>query len=100
MTYNIDFDIAAVILCLIIASFSFFHFVPNTLSNGKYRQLLLSMMTAASLDALTGWTDTNAAIVPLWINISLNTLFFCISLVANRSKDVDRFTAFLNLSAD
>lgn len=85
MTYNIDFDIAAVILCLIIASFSFFHFVPNTLSNGKYRQLLISMMIAASLDALTGWTDTNAAIVPLWINISLNTLFFGISLLTGYS---------------
>ncbi len=82
MNYNIDFDIASAAICSVILLFSLLRFTANTLSNGKYCTLTVALLFGAILDAVTGWTNTGAYVIPVGLNVALNTLFFVVSLFA------------------
>lgn len=80
MNYNIDFDIAAAIICLIIYLFNLLQYPLDKLSNRMYRLLLISTLLGAVLDAYTGITDSDPTVVPGGVNMLLNTMFFMVSV--------------------
>ncbi len=80
MKYNIHYDIAAALIGLVIFFFSSVQYSSIRISNKMYKLMCLTLVLGAVLDAFTGVTSSNPDMVPMWVNMTANTVFFIMSL--------------------
>lgn len=79
LLYNIDFDIAALAFMALTYILMRINYVQNTEQSKRFRGLILMVATATVLDILTAVTISYTAVVPIWLNLLLNSLYFFFS---------------------
>lgn len=76
MLYNIDFDIVALILMVLVFILMRLNFVQETVQSKGFRGLLLMIVTVTVFDLVTAVTISYAKDIPLWLNVILNSIYF------------------------
>lgn len=81
LLYNISYEIAGVVLLLVLAVMLRTQYIVQSKSNKMFRQFIYLMIFAVSLDIFTAITISYAAAIPVWLNVIANTLYLLISVV-------------------
>ncbi len=76
MLFNIDYDVAAIILLLIIAIFYFYKSNLLNLNSKIFGVFLIVAILDVLLDIISVYTISYASSIPLWINLVVNILYF------------------------
>ena len=76
MDYNVLFGVAAVCILVIIVFCVTFRISNNSVQSKRFRNLIIAMLFAAFFDTTAGLTINYHTIVPVWINILVNTIGF------------------------
>ncbi len=79
LLYNIDFDIAALGFIVLVYILMRLNYAQDTEQSKRFRSLMVMVGVATLLDILTAFTISNAAGVPVWLNLLLNSLYFFFS---------------------
>ena len=80
LLYNVSFDIAAIIITVLTVIILLTQYTNNTRANKMYRVFTFVLLTAEILDFVTAITISYASVVPIWLNLLLNSLFFLANL--------------------
>lgn len=75
MIYNVDFDIVALILMVLVFILMQMNFVQENVQSKQFRGLLVMIVTVTVLDLITAVTISYAKDVPWLLNIILNSLY-------------------------
>lgn len=76
MLYNVDFDIAALILMVLVFILMHMNFFQDTDQSKRFRGLIVTLITVTVLDLITAVTISYANYIPLWLNMVLNSVYF------------------------
>lgn len=79
LLYNIDFDIAALAFMALTYILMRINYVQNTEQSKRFQGLIIVVAIATTLDIFTAYTISYAAVVPIWLNLLLNSLYFFFS---------------------
>lgn len=83
LVYNIDFELASAVFTIIVYIFLRVQYADNSIRNKKFRGIILMLLFGTVLDIVTAITISYAAVVPIWVNILLNTFYFgAIAMIA------------------
>lgn len=76
MQYNIYFEASAIAFLIVLNLYVRLQYTSKSPSNKHFKRLAMILLFAVSLDVLTATTISYAESVPIWLNITLNTLYF------------------------
>ena len=76
MIYNVSYGVAAVCILVIIVLCVTFRITNNSVQSKRFRNLIIAMLFATFFDTAAGLTINYHTIVPVWINIIVNTIGF------------------------
>lgn len=82
MSYNIDFDIAGLIITFFIFLILKTQYVSNNGTNFLFRHFVITTMFSGILDIASAFTIEHAAVVPGFVNQLLNTAYIYIAFVS------------------
>lgn len=81
MLYNIYFEVAAIAYLIILNLYIRIQYTAESTSNMYFRRLAVIMLLAVILDVTTAITISYYQFVPLWANMTLNTLYFFADII-------------------
>lgn len=81
MKYNVDFEIAGSLIVLVIYIFLRIQYVEQSDSTRKFKRFVGFMFIAECLDIVTAITINHGDVVPVGVNIFLNTFYLAFSVV-------------------
>lgn len=76
MIYNVSYGVAAVCILAIIVLCVTFRISDNSARSKRFLNLVISMLLATFMDTAAGVTLNYYAVVPVWINVIINTVAF------------------------
>ncbi|MGN0655938.1 MAG: hypothetical protein ACI4KR_04030, partial [Ruminiclostridium sp.] len=76
MVYNVSYGVAAICILVIIVLCVTFRISNNSVQSKRFRNLIIAMLLATFFDTAAGLTISYHTIVPVWINILINTIGF------------------------
>ena len=76
MIYNVSYGVAAICILVIIVLCVTFRISNNSVQSKRFLNLIIAMLFATFFDTAAGLTINYHAIVPVWINILVNTIGF------------------------
>ena len=76
MVYNVSYGVAAICILVIIVLCVTFRISNNSVQSKRFRNLIIAMLFATFFDTAAGLTINYHTIVPVWINILINTIGF------------------------
>ena len=76
LKYNISYEVASTIFLIILLCFIRLQYDTNSRLNTEFRKLTWLGLIATVLDVTTAVTISYATVVPIGVNILLNTLYF------------------------
>lgn len=76
MTYNIYFEAAAMAFLAVLNIYIRLQYSSEVPRNKQFKQLALVMLSAVALDVITAVTIDYAHVVPVWLNMLLNFMYF------------------------
>ena len=76
LKYNISYEVASTIFLIILLFYIGLQYDTHSRLNKEFRKLTLSGLIATILDVTTAVTISYAGVVPIEVNILLNTLYF------------------------
>ena len=78
LDYNISYEVCGVVICLIILFILHTQYTDTEHSGRLYRRMVWCIFAANLLDVITAVTITWCAVVPVWLNVGLNTIYYAI----------------------
>ena len=81
MLYNIHFEAAAIAYLIVLNIYIRLQFTASSPSNKYFRRLAAMMLAAVVLDVITAATISYHQYVPIWANVTLNTIYFAADIV-------------------
>lgn len=81
MKYNIYFEAAAIAYLVVLNIYIRLQFSNNSQSNKYFRRLAAMMLFAVIMDVITAVTISYHQFVPIWANVTLNTIYFAADIV-------------------
>ncbi|MCM1213601.1 MAG: response regulator [Lachnospiraceae bacterium] len=76
LIYNIYFEVASAVFLVILYIFMKLQYAVQSEINREFRKLTLLVLSADILDVSTAVTLSYAALLPVWLNLFLNTVYF------------------------
>ena len=76
LKYNISYEVASTIFLIILLFYISLQYDTHSRLNKEFRKLTLLGLIATILDVTTAVTISYTSIVPIEVNILLNTLYF------------------------
>lgn len=76
LDYNIYFEVAAAFFIMSLILYVQLQYSMNTKRNRMFQKLTILTLAADILDVVTAVTNSNADMVPYWVNMVLNTVYF------------------------
>ncbi|MCR5509804.1 MAG: response regulator [Lachnospiraceae bacterium] len=83
MKYNIDFNILSALFLSVYYVFLKVQYNSDVKSNQVFRSLVLTVVFASVMDTVTAVTISYSASVPVWLNYTLNVVYFSIAAVSS-----------------
>lgn len=81
MSYNVDFEIAGALFLLVTYVFLRIQYVEQSDSTKQFRRFVGFMLGAEILDVITAMTIDHGDVVPVGLNIFLNTFYLGFSVI-------------------
>lgn len=81
MLYNIHFEAAAIAFLLVLNLYIRIQYNSKPLTNRLYKRLGTILILCCILDVTTAVTISYASMVPIWLNVLLNTLYFASDVI-------------------
>ena len=81
MLYNIYFELAAIAYLIVLNLYIRIQYTAESPSNMYFRRLAVIMLLAVILDVTTAITISYYRFVPLWANMTLNTMYFFADII-------------------
>lgn len=81
MVYNIYFEVASIVYLVVLNLYIRLQFTAESQSNKYFRKLAAVMLIAVVLDVLSAITISYHYLVPIWLNVALNTAYFISDVV-------------------
>ena len=76
LKYNISYEVASTIFLIILLFYIGLQYDTRSRLNKEFRKLTLFGLIATMLDVISAVTISYATVVPIAVNILLNTLYF------------------------
>lgn len=76
LIYNIDFEVASAVFLVIFFLFMKLQYSMQSKINQEFQKLTVFVLLADAMDVATAVTISYAAVLPVWLNLLLNTLYF------------------------
>lgn len=76
LIYNIDFEVASAVFLVIFFLFMKLQYSMQSKINQEFQKLTVFVLLADALDVATAVTLSYAAVLPVWFNLLLNTIYF------------------------
>lgn len=80
MLYNVDFEIAGIIILLIMYYFLHTQYSQQSETTNAFRRFILIMILTEVMDVVTAYTISYAAAIPNIVNMLLNTFYIGLTL--------------------
>ena len=88
MLYNVDFDVVALVLMVLVYLLMRMNFVQDTVHSKRFRGLILMVIAVTIADMVTAFTISYPKVVPVWLNLFLNSLYFFFSAAMGLFYDI------------
>ena len=76
LIYNIDFEVASAVFLVIFFLFMKLQYSMQSKINQEFQKLTVFVLLADAMDVATAVTISYAAVLPVWLNLLLNTVYF------------------------
>ena len=76
MLYNIDFNIASIVFIIIFYIFVLVQYDSDSPASKCFRMLTVGVIISDILDTVTAITISYSSLVPVWLNYTLNIIYF------------------------
>lgn len=76
LIYNIDFEVASAVFLVILFLFMKLQYSMQSEINQEFQKLTVFVLLANVMDVVTAVTLSYAAVLPVWSNLLLNTIYF------------------------
>lgn len=76
LIYNTDFEVASAVFLVIFFLFMKLQYSMQSKINQEFQKLTAFVLLADVMDVATAVTISYAAVLPVWLNLLLNTLYF------------------------
>ncbi|MCM1160449.1 MAG: response regulator [Roseburia sp.] len=76
LLYNVNFEVAAAIYMAILYIFLKIQYEGHSKGYREFQKLMLLILLADIMDVITAFTISYAMLVPIWLNMLINTVYF------------------------
>ncbi|MGN0412708.1 MAG: ATP-binding protein [Lachnospiraceae bacterium] len=80
MKYNIHYEVAALCFIAVVYLFHRTQYSIKTEANRKFHRLVIAAFFSVFFDIITAITISYYQMMPLWVNVALNTIYFEITV--------------------
>lgn len=81
LIFNIDFEIASTAFISILYFYAQIQYNLNSEVNKEFRRLMLYVLSANIIDILSAITISYYMVVPVWLNMIVNTVYFTLTIL-------------------
>lgn len=76
LVYNVHYEVASAIFLMVVFAYLRLQYSTNIESTRKFRKIVLLLIFANAFDVLTAVDISYASLLPNWLNVLSNTLYF------------------------
>ena len=80
LVYNIYFEVASIIFLVILFIITRLMYNMQSAVNKEFLKLILIVLLADILDVVSAITISYASVIPIWVNMLVNTMYFAVGV--------------------
>ena len=80
LVYNIYFEVASIIFLVILFIITRLMYNMQSAVNKEFLKLILIVLLADILDVVSAITISYASVIPIWVNMLVNTIYFAVGV--------------------